>query len=138
MQSSIKIESLLMWLYIIISSKNIFFDSLVVCLRWVRSRLIQSPRIAWGGEELLNFITLTSSSSTIHLSSFRNQTNLSTAKSEKTYNKNLAYGRQSISRPMRIVAPRVDQEYQKTQCFGKMDKITKNTKTQKRLEIWQN
>ena len=64
----------------------------------------------------------------------------------KTYSinmsfKNPAYGRQSISRPMRIVAPchrRLDQEYPKTQFFWKTEKNIQNAKTQKRLEICQN
>ena len=46
--------------------------------------------------------------------------------------KNPAYGRQSISRPVRIVAPiyhsRVDQEYPKTIFFEKRKKLSKTQK----------
>ena len=58
-----------------------------------------------------------------------------------THTQNPAYGRQSISRPMRIVAlipqkggPRIPQ----TRFFWKMEKIIQNAKTQQRLKIFQN
>ena len=55
---------------------------------------------------------------------------------------NHAYGRQSISRPMRIVAPIPSvgwtKNTQKPEFFEKRKKIIQNAKTQKRLEIWQN
>ena len=57
------------------------------------------------------------------------------------HNKNPVYGRQSISRPMQIVAPMPKEggpRIPQNQIFGKTEKIIQNAKTQKRLKICQN